>query len=194
MRIIRAADCRKMPWKNGGGETTEIAVSPEGAGIEDFDWRLSMALVAVGGPFSTFPGIDRTLAVLEGDGIELTIAGMAPAIASAASQPLAFPGDAPTSAVLLGGEVSDLNIMTRRGRILHHMRRLTFTGREDIVAETSELLVFCKSGTVRIDIDGAAALLSPLDTLHLPTAPAALHLEADSAATLFVIGLTHISG
>ena len=30
-----------MPWKNGGGETTEIAVSPPGAGLDDFDWRVA---------------------------------------------------------------------------------------------------------------------------------------------------------
>ncbi|WP_431460998.1 HutD family protein, partial [Klebsiella pneumoniae] len=33
MRILRAADYRSMPWKNGGGVTTEIAVSPAGAGL-----------------------------------------------------------------------------------------------------------------------------------------------------------------
>lgn len=193
MRIIRAADCRKMPWKNGGGETTEIAVSPAGAGIEDFDWRLSMALVAAGGPFSVFAGIERTLAVLEGDGLELTIEGMSPATLTTASQPLAFPGDAPTSAVLCGGAITDLNIMTRRGRFSHHMRRLTLTGCEEIVAASDELLVFCQSGTVRIDADGKAAQLSARDTLHLETAGARLRLEAD-AATLFMIDLRRMSG
>ena len=75
MRLLRASDHRRMPWKNGGGMTVEIAVSPEGAGIEDFDWRVSMAFVEQDGPFSIFPGIDRTLAVLSGDGIVLHIAG-----------------------------------------------------------------------------------------------------------------------
>ena len=73
MRIIRAADCRRMPWKNGRGETVEIAISPDGAGIDDFDWRLSMARVETDGPFSLFAGIDRTLAVLEGEGIFLNV-------------------------------------------------------------------------------------------------------------------------
>jgi environmental stress-induced protein Ves len=194
MHIIRAADCRKMPWKNGGGETTEIAVSPAGAGIGDFDWRLSMALVATGGPFSIFSGIDRTLAVLDGDGIELTIEGMAPVALTAASQPLAFPGDVPTSAILLGGVVTDLNIMTRRGRISHQMRRLAVAARKELASEGDELLVFCQSGTVQIEFDGAAVPLSPLDTLHLEAAPARLLLAAENAATLFVIGLTRISG
>jgi environmental stress-induced protein Ves len=47
-----------MPWKNGGGETTEIAVFPDGAGLSDFDWRVSMARVDGDGPFSSFPGIE----------------------------------------------------------------------------------------------------------------------------------------
>ncbi|TIN81446.1 MAG: HutD family protein, partial [Mesorhizobium sp.] len=71
MRILRAAEYRSMPWKNGGGVTTEIAVSPSGAGLDDFDWRVSMARVELSGPFSQFAGIDRTLAVLEGEGIVL---------------------------------------------------------------------------------------------------------------------------
>ncbi|RUM98506.1 HutD family protein [Pseudaminobacter arsenicus] len=193
MLIIRAADCRKMPWKNGGGETTEIAVSPTAAGIEDFDWRLSMALVAAGGPFSTFAGVDRTLAVLDGDGLELTIEGMAPVTLTTASQPLAFPGDAPTSAALVGGEVTDLNIMTRRARVSHRMRRLAVSGNTELVAEAGELLIFCPAGTVRIDIDGEVAILSASDTLHLENAPAKLHIEAGTAATVFLIGLKHIS-
>ncbi|RUU10282.1 HutD family protein, partial [Mesorhizobium sp. M7A.T.Ca.TU.009.01.3.2] len=78
MRILRAAEYRSMPWKNGGGVTTEIAVSPSGAGLDDFDWRVSMARVELSGPFSQFAGIDRTLAVLEGEGIVLEIASHPP--------------------------------------------------------------------------------------------------------------------
>ncbi|MBM7325185.1 HutD family protein, partial [Agrobacterium sp. S2] len=49
-----------MPWKNGGGVTTEIIVHPAKASMADFDWRISMANVAQDGPFSIFPGVDRT--------------------------------------------------------------------------------------------------------------------------------------
>ena len=60
-----------MPWKNGGGTTIEIAVSPHGAGLDDFDWRVSMARVEGSGPFSRFADIDRCLCVLGGAGIVL---------------------------------------------------------------------------------------------------------------------------
>ena len=45
MRTLREADYRRMPWKNGGGETIEMMVSPAGASFDTFDWRVSMAYV-----------------------------------------------------------------------------------------------------------------------------------------------------
>ena len=55
-----------MPWKNGGGETIEIMKWPQDGDLSHFDWRISMAQVALDGPFSVFPKIDRHLAVLAG--------------------------------------------------------------------------------------------------------------------------------
>ena len=75
-KLLRNADHRRMPWKNGGGETVEVIVHPEGASLSDFGWRVSMATVASDGPFSVFPGIDRTLAVLSGEGMDLSIEGL----------------------------------------------------------------------------------------------------------------------
>ena len=92
-RIIRAADGRAVPWKNGGGETIEIAVSPEGAGFADFDWRVSMARVAGDGPFSAFPGIDRTLTVLDGGVLHLSVGGREPVRLAPDSAPFSFAGD-----------------------------------------------------------------------------------------------------
>ncbi len=119
MRHIRAKSYRRQPWKNGGGETIEIAVSPAGAGIDDFDWRVSMARVEADGPFSAFPEIDRTLTILEGEGIELTLEGQPPVRIQ--GEPHAFPGDVATQARLLDGPITDLNVMTRRGRLTHRV-------------------------------------------------------------------------
>ena len=104
-----------MPWKNGGGETTEIIVSPPAAGMDDFEWRVSMARVAADGPFSVFPGIDRSLTLLEGEGLVLEIDGQAPVHLTPASSPFAFRGDAATFGRLTRGAILDLNVMTRRG-------------------------------------------------------------------------------
>jgi environmental stress-induced protein Ves len=64
-------DYARMPWKNGGGQTTEIAVSA-GASLADFDWRVSIAEINADGPFSAFAGVDRTLVLLSGAGVRLT--------------------------------------------------------------------------------------------------------------------------
>lgn len=122
MQLLRAADHKRMAWKNGGGETVEIIVSPPQAGIDSFDWRISMATIMQDGAFSSFAGVDRTLTVLSGDGIELTIADRPAAILSPASWPYAFPADVSCSARLLGGTVTDLNVMTARSRFTHKVQ------------------------------------------------------------------------
>ncbi|MFE3836300.1 HutD/Ves family protein [Pseudogemmobacter sonorensis] len=101
------------PWKNGGGETAEIAVSPAGTGFDGFDWRVSTAWVASDGPFSSFPGIDRVLTVIEGGPMVLEIDASRITL-DAGSPPLAFAGEAPVMALLTGPPLLDFNVMCRR--------------------------------------------------------------------------------
>jgi environmental stress-induced protein Ves len=124
LQIIRAKDCPTAPWKNGGGATTEIAAAPPGASLDTFDWRVSMARVASDGPFSEFSGIDRTLAVVSGNGLVLSIGSNAPVTLARGSDPIGFAGDAATSARLVAGAVTDLNVMTRRRRFSHRLRQV----------------------------------------------------------------------
>jgi environmental stress-induced protein Ves len=116
VRLLRAADRAASPWKNGGGVTREIAASPAGAGLDDFAWRISLADVGEGGPFSVFAGIDRVITVVEGAGMELTVDGRSE-LMTGRGRPFAFPGDADTSCRLLDGPIRDFNVMTRRGRV-----------------------------------------------------------------------------
>ena len=66
LSILRARDRREMPWKNGGGVTSEVLVFPADAGFDTFGWRISIATIQVNGPFSQFPGVDRGLVLLAG--------------------------------------------------------------------------------------------------------------------------------
>jgi hypothetical protein len=122
MRILRASGRVAVPWKNGGGTTSEVVAFPSGAGFDDFGWRISIADIARGGPFSQFPGIDRTLAMLKGE-VSLSIAGRDAIALSADMPPVEFPGDVPTSAELIGGAATDLNVMTRRGAFTARVTR-----------------------------------------------------------------------
>ncbi len=113
--ILRAADRVAQPWKNGGGTTREVIAAPSSGASGDFDWRVSMAEVAVAGPFSSFPGIDRTLKVLEG-ALALTFTDPhAEHVLTPQTPALDFPGDVAVTGRPLDGPVLDLNLMVRRG-------------------------------------------------------------------------------
>ncbi|WP_136652666.1 HutD/Ves family protein [Paracoccus aeridis] len=122
LQVVRRGEATATRWKNGGGVTHELATWPPGAGIDGFDARLSMAEVAAEGPFSTFPGIDRTLGMIDGGPMVLSFGAGSPDVTLMADgPPLPFPGEAPVHARLQSGPVLDLNIMTRRGMMAHRM-------------------------------------------------------------------------
>jgi uncharacterized protein len=189
-RIIRAADCRRMPWKNGGGETTEIAISPAGAGLDDFDWRVSMAKVETSGPFSSFAGIDRTLAILEGQGMVLEIDGRQPSTLTAGADPLSFPADVPTFAELTGGPITDLNVMTRRGRLTHSVSRLDVAGPMALAATTGTVLLLCLSGNVRVQAGALEETLAPFDTFLAERSDPPIEIEAAPRAGLIKVEIS----
>lgn len=104
------------PWKNGGGTTQEIACWPNDAAPGDFAWRSSIATIAAPGPFSVFPGIDRSIMLLDGDGVHLRSGdGSIDHRLDVPHRPFAFRGDEVLGCTPLGGASSDLNVMTRRG-------------------------------------------------------------------------------
>lgn len=137
-----------MPWKNGGGITHEVAVSPPAAGLADFDWRISMAEVASDGPFSRFEGVDRTLCLMRGAGMILTLPEERRQL-TAGDPMIRFPGEAEVMARLSDGPILDLNIMTRRARLRHRVLALDVTGeiRPDLPAI---LAVICRRGEVSV--------------------------------------------
>lgn len=150
MKLLRASDHKRMPWKNGGGETVEIAVSPAATGLADFDWRVSMATVATDGPFSVFPGIDRTLSIIDGEGMTLFIEGRDPERLTQASDPLPFAADAPTSATLIDGTITDLNVMTLRGSFSHSVRRFSVDGTIKLAPRGGVSLILCHRGDAKV--------------------------------------------
>ncbi|WDZ75924.1 HutD family protein [Ensifer adhaerens] len=186
MKILRAKNYKRMPWKNGGGETVEIAVFPEKASLGDFDWRVSMATVATDGPFSSFPGIDRTLSILQGKGMRLMIDGREPVVMTGETPPLPFPADVATSATLVDGPIVDLNVMTRRGRLAHSVQRLAIDRPQTVEGSAGTTLVLCHGGAVRLSAAEATADLATGDTAVLG-GPATITIEPAASAVLFVI-------
>lgn len=172
-----------MPWKNGGGTTTEIAAHPAGAGIDEFLWRVSMAQVESDGPFSMFDGIDRTLSILDGDGIRLTVDGETTEL-TLASVPFPFAGDASASATLIGGPVTDLNVMTRRAALRHRVWRLVWP--VDVKPGATSL-VFCHRGRCTVTAASVDAQLDPGDTVIVENEALRVTPETGSASYLIEI-------
>jgi environmental stress-induced protein Ves len=158
MRILRRADYRKMPWKNGKGVTEEVASFPEGAGLSDFGWRLSIAHVAEDGPFSVFPGIDRTITLLAGKGMILDLPDERVAL-EAGGAPFSFSGGLEISSRNIDGPTVDFNVMTRRGVYAHKVSRIS--AGEVIGGAFTFILVLDCEPTI------AGAQILPLDIVRL---------------------------
>jgi len=176
--ILRAAERSAVPWRNGGGLTREVAVYPPGSDLGNFDWRVSLAEVRRGGPFSAFPGVDRHLAVLEGQ-LELAVAGRGTVTLCAGTPPLTFPGDVAALAEPRQPPVTDLNVMTRRSRV-------QAAGTMRLEADTTLILALTPltvCGTSLAALDAARFTASPDSlTVHAADADAAFWLIEIRAA------------
>lgn len=187
MQILRAADYKTMSWKNGMGSTTEIAIHPADATLDDFDWRVSMAQVAGDGPFSLFAGIDRTLLVLEGNGIDLSVAGCRP-VRIDRETIHSFPGDQPTSARLVDGAIVDLNVMSRRNTVRHEVKRIKPAQSLDFIVSTRTIFVV-ERGELEIVGPTTTALLGERDAIIVDETTPNITLKADEATQIIAIQL-----
>lgn len=106
IRHLRPADYRVQRWANGRGETVEIARAD---GPEGMLWRLSVAQVVEDGAFSLFPGIHRSLTVIEGPGFQLRGEGLD--LRADSLVPVAFSGDLAIRAEGVTAPSRDFNVM-----------------------------------------------------------------------------------
>ncbi|MCU1517091.1 MAG: HutD family protein [Pseudarthrobacter sp.] len=115
MEIIRFAELRSEPWRNGGGVTRELASHPQAASAQDgaWDWRVSIAELTKAGDFSPFPGMERVLTVIEGELLLLTVDGAEHPLEK--YRPFRFSGEAAAHGALPTGDIRNLNVITRTG-------------------------------------------------------------------------------
>ena len=188
LRVVRGADLRASPWKNGGGTTREIAVDPPGAGFDDFAWRVSVADVDRSGPFSRFACIDRTLVLLAGAGMHL-VDGRGVAHA-ALDEPFAFacfPGELALTADLIDGPTRDLNIMLRRDSV--RSTSDLWQGAGAHLLDAGAVVIFCARGTLKVKIAGVQPVqLDAMDALHID-APSGLPCVVAGNGTAIAVGL-----
>ncbi|WP_328683944.1 HutD/Ves family protein [Streptomyces sp. NBC_00343] len=185
IRALPASARTAVPWKNGGGVTREIAVWPEGAGMDAFACRVSLAEVAADGPFSAFPEVDRTLTVVAGAGMDLTVGGER-WLVNTRYEPRDFRGDVPTDCRLLDGPVVNLNVMWRRGA---GPAAASTAGSTTPTVAVVRGRLRVGAGALVVALDGTAEVaglaLGPYDAVQLGDEGAVLHARGRTA----VIGL-----
>ena len=173
------ADFKVMPWKNGQGCTTEILIEPPGATLgAGFLWRLSMAPLEHSGSFSVFPGVDRTLLLLEGTALELDHGSHGQCRLDRILVPAVFSGDWATQGRLPAGPCRDFNVMSLRSRLRHQVTVLRPGPQPLGLPAAPTLVVFCAQG--RAALPALGVTLEPHDLLRL---------DDGSAANLGVQGL-----
>lgn len=163
MQLLHAADYPRMPWKNGGGFTEEIA-RDAGDGLDGFGWRLSIADIEESGGFSSFAGYQRIISVLQGDGMRLLVDGQL-------SRPLlafdafAFGGQSQVQCKLLGGMIRDFNLIYAPQRYSARLQWLD--GEQRFFSSAGTVLVFSVSELLEVVVGEKAAQLGRHDCLQL---------------------------
>jgi uncharacterized protein len=188
---LEASHYEVQRWKNGQGETREIARDPG----EPFAWRLSSALVSQSGPFSNFPGYDRSLTVLSGGPMALSHDGKPPRTLATHS-PYQFRGEAATTAAL-SAPCEDFNLFTLREKMKGSVYPARFARNEELQfsLQRQEHFLFCLEGAIEV-LDPNSTRTFPLvarDTLRFSRASGAecLNLRATtrlpSALCLWIV-------
>jgi len=108
---------KTIPWKNGKGETIELAIN-DGGTLDDFTWRLSMASVVEDGVFSDFSGYQRNLVLIEGNGISLQHDDNKIDKLNNLLEVANFDGACRTVGNLHAGAITDFNIISHQEKCL----------------------------------------------------------------------------
>lgn len=175
MPILHLHDCPARPWKNGLGRTRELAAGPPGADMESFLWRVSVAEVDSAAPFSAFPGIDRIIVLLDGDGFTMTLDEKRTHALTEPFAPFAFPGEAQVSIALAGGPTRDFNLMVRRGLARGRVAVWRDAAAGELHPHT--VLLFCARGRMQL---GDVALQAGDAWLRPTVVPARAALGPDT--------------
>jgi environmental stress-induced protein Ves len=187
--LIKFAQLPAREWKNGGGSTTEIVCGPAGADLERFDWRISVASIAQDGPFSIFDGVDRTISLLSGAGVELALKNGQQVNLSDGEPSFSFEGELSIYARLIGSTSIDFNVMTRRSRCCHQFERNRFAGQRDGQRHGGATLLFLARGELaQVQCGSYLISLQQYDSVLLDSSDAnQWQAMAEQEVELFVV-------
>jgi len=121
-RLIRANSYRRERWRNDLGWTREIVRFPEDTDVRAladgpaFSFRISIAEIERDCAFSAFPGCDRHLVLLTGNGMTLEFDDGESVPVLPPHGRIAFAGERIVHCRLQDGPTHDFNVMVQRDR------------------------------------------------------------------------------
>jgi uncharacterized protein len=137
-----------MPWRNGAGVTREIAREPPQG--ESFAWRLSLASLQASGPFSSYAGHQRCVALVDGRGFRLHVAGAKTKTLAARGDHALFAGAAAVSCELLDGPCTDLSLIVHDPGTIASVTRLVVSAEHRVEVPSGRLRVlFTLHGSIK---------------------------------------------
>lgn len=136
--VLHFHDHRRMRWKNGAGWTSEVFRFPD---ADDWSWRLSIAEVETDAPFSTFPGVERALVLLEGNGMRLRFDDGDTRELLPPGGMQCFSGERPLVGQLVDGPSRDFNLMWKRDQVDAQLWRRPLVGAMVLFADPGETWV-----------------------------------------------------
>ncbi|GAB3349831.1 HutD/Ves family protein [Lysobacter tyrosinilyticus] len=163
--VIPANEYRRERWRNQLGWTREIYRAPEEG---EWSWRLSIAEIERDSAFSSFPGIDRELVLLSGNGMRLAFDDGEAHELHPPHGKLRFAGERAVTGELLDGPTHDFNLMWRRDQVQAELWHRPLVGPMVIFAEPGTTwAVHLLGGRARFADDSGLPALEAGDTAIL---------------------------
>ena len=188
LRRFTLADLPRERWRNGAGWTRTVASATHAAEAGLPDWRVSLAEINQGAPFSQFPGMDRTAVLVRGGPVCLR--GGAGEHDALRHWPLSAPGDAarfagewPMDNTPPEREALIWNVMSRRGQVHAEVTVGPSAGEGIALCDTGHTLVWVLQGRFTVlTAEGHERLTLDADEgLHSHGRHGALRLVPDTA-------------
>ncbi len=192
IEVVPANEYRRVRWRNGLGWTREIVREPD---RDAFDWRLSIAEIERDAAFSAFPGVDRELVLLSGNGMRLRfgdgrVQELLPPHGSAR-----FAGEEAVGGELVDGPTTDFNLMWRRDVIAASLWRRPLVGAMVVFVDPHETwALHLLAGQARFADGSDAPMLEAGDTALLRADGERSRSVLDGAGEALLIRLARDGG
>ena len=140
---------RRLPRKNGGGVSVDIAWDAETDGET---WRFGRTPIAAAGPFSDYSGNDRLQVLVAGRGLVLKTPDGEIDVRQP-FRPVRFAGETPIVSHLESGPVEVVNLIGQRARV--RLALAVLRAGEAQALGTGRTLAYCAAGPATVRLGSA---------------------------------------